>query len=127
MIATRRRSPPSSAEGSPSADESMYILIVPPSASPAQAKAFPPMWRAILEPVLLFSIPFAAYALFHLLQRRWPFIAELWTRGVVSTLAIVGLAAAIGGMALLGLSTRNQGTYIPAHIENGRLVPGRFE
>jgi hypothetical protein len=36
------------------------------------------MWRAILEPLLLFSIPFALYALFHLLQRRWPFVAESW-------------------------------------------------
>ncbi len=85
------------------------------------------MWRVLLEPLLFFATPFVAYALFHLLRRRWPFVAELWTPGAVSTLAICGLALAVAGMVLLGLSTRNTGTYIPAHIENGRLVPGRFE
>jgi hypothetical protein len=85
------------------------------------------MWRAILEPLLLFSIPFALYALFHLLQRRWPFVAESWSRGVVSTLTIAGLAIAVIGMVILGLTGLHQGAYVPAHIENGRLAPGRFE
>jgi hypothetical protein len=84
------------------------------------------MWRAILEPVLLFATPFVVYALFHLAQRRWPFVSELWTRGVVSTLTIAGLLVAIIGMLMLGLSARQQGAYVPAHIENGRLAPGRF-
>jgi hypothetical protein len=84
------------------------------------------MWRAIIETTLFFSAPFALYALFHLLQMRWPFVAELWTKGVVSTLTVAGLAIAVAGLLLLGLESRNQGTYMPAHIENGRLVPGRF-
>jgi hypothetical protein len=58
---------------------------------------------------------------------RWPFVAELWTKGVVSTLTVAGLAIAVAGLLLLGLESRNQGTYMPAHIENGRLVPGRFQ
>jgi Family of unknown function (DUF6111) len=85
------------------------------------------MWRAILEPALLFATPFVLYALFHLAQRRWPFVSELWTRGVVSTLTIAGLVIAIVGILMLGLSERNQGAYVPAHIENGRLAPGRFQ
>ncbi len=85
------------------------------------------MWRAVVETTLLFSAPFVLYAVFHLLQMRWPFVAELWHRGVVSTLTIAGLLAAVGGILLLGLGPRNQGTYLPAHIDNGRLVPGRFE
>ncbi len=85
------------------------------------------MWRVILEPLLLFATPFVAYALFHLLLRRWPFVSDLWTRGTVSTLTIAGLAVAIVGMVMLGASARSTGVYVPAHIENGRLVPGRFE
>ena len=85
------------------------------------------MWRVLIEPALLFATPFVLYALFHALQRRWPFVVELWSPGVVSTLAIAGLVVAIGGVLVLGLSTREQGAYVPAHIENGRLAPGRFE
>lgn len=85
------------------------------------------MWRAIVEPLLLFATPFVVYALFHLLQRRWPFVAELWSRGVVSTLAIAGLVVAIAGMVLLGLTGLHQGAYVPAHVEDGKLKPGRFQ
>lgn len=85
------------------------------------------MWRAVLETALFFSLPFALYAVFHLAQLRWPFVAELWHKGIVSTLTIAGLLLAVAGVLLLGLSTRNQGTYVPAHMENGRLAPGHFE
>ncbi|MBY6239654.1 DUF6111 family protein [Methylosinus sp. Sm6] len=86
------------------------------------------MWRVILQPLLLFVTPFVLYALYLLARRRFPFVAELWTRSVVSTLTIAGLAAAVAGFIALGvLTTRNQGAYVPAHIEDGRLAPGRFQ
>lgn len=85
------------------------------------------MWRAAVETLLLFSAPFALYAAFHLVQLRWPFVKELWHPGIVSTLTIAGLLVAVAGFVALGFSTRSQGTYVPAHIENGRLAPGRFE
>ncbi|MCC3244049.1 DUF6111 family protein [Methylocystis sp. WRRC1] len=85
------------------------------------------MWRAVVETALLFLTPFVAYALFHLLQRRWPFVRELWHGRIVSLLTIAGLVVAIGGMLALGLTERNQGVYVPAHVENGKLVPGRFQ
>ncbi|MGA8171384.1 MAG: DUF6111 family protein [Methylocystis sp.] len=85
------------------------------------------MWRVVIETTLFFSAPFALYAVFHLLQMRWPFVAELWHKGVVSTLTIAGLLFAVVGMLLVGLGPREQGAYVPAHIENGRLVPGRFK
>ena len=44
------------------------------------------MWRAIVETALLFLTPFVAYALFHLLQRRWPFVRELWHGRIVIVL-----------------------------------------
>ncbi|MFY9628800.1 MAG: DUF6111 family protein [Methylocystis sp.] len=85
------------------------------------------MWRAVIETTLLFSAPFVLYAVFHLAQLRWPFVAEFWHRGVVSTLTIAGLLVAVAGILFLGLGAREQGTYITAHVENGKLVPGRFE
>ncbi len=86
------------------------------------------MWRVIIQPALLFVTPFVAYALFLLASRRWPFVAEQWTRGVVSWLAIAGLLASVLGMIVFGvLYPRSQGAYVPAHIENGRLAPGRFQ
>ena len=85
------------------------------------------MWRAIIEPALLFLAPFGAYALFHLLQRRWPFVAELWRGRVVSWLVVAGLVVAIAGVVALGQVRLKQGVWIPAHVENGKLQPGRFE
>ncbi|ARN83048.1 DUF6111 family protein [Methylocystis bryophila] len=86
------------------------------------------MWRAFLETAFLFALPFILYAAFHLLFLRWPFVASLWTPGRISSLAIAGLALAVIGMLALGvLGPRERGAYVPAHIENGRLAPGRFE
>ena len=85
------------------------------------------MWRAIIEPALLFLAPFGAYALFHLLQRRWPFVAELWRGRVVSWLVVAGLVVAIAGVVALGQVRLQQGVWFPAHVENGKLQPGRFE
>ncbi len=85
------------------------------------------MWRALVETALLFLTPFFAYALFHGLQRRWPFVRELWHGRILSLLTIAGLLVAIGGVVIFGLTGRQQGVYIPAHVEDGRLKPGRFE
>jgi hypothetical protein len=84
------------------------------------------MWRAFVETALLFLTPFLAYALFHLLQMRWPFVAELWRGRTISVLTILGLVVAIAGMVTLGLTRTERGAYVPAHVENGRLVPGEF-
>ncbi len=84
------------------------------------------MWRAFLETVLLFLTPFLAYVALQLLQRRWPFVAELWHGRIVSALTIAGLLCAIAGMVALAFVGREQGAYVPAHVEHGRLVPGEF-
>ncbi|MEK4034634.1 DUF6111 family protein [Methylocystis sp. IM3] len=84
------------------------------------------MWRAFLETTLLFLTPFLVYVAFQLLQRRWPFVAELWHGRIVSALVIAGLLLAIAGVVAAGFTSREQGAYVPAHVENGRLVPGAF-
>ncbi len=86
------------------------------------------MLRVILEPALLFLSPFAAYIAYLYLRNRYPFAVDHWTRSAVSSLALAGLALAVAGVLLLGLfSERHAGAYVPAHIENGRLVPGHLE
>jgi len=86
------------------------------------------MWRVLWEPALLFLLPFIAYAGLLFLRRVAPFSSAYWTRGTVSVLTLAGLAAAIIFMLVYGfLAERHKGTYVPAHIEDGRLVPGRME
>ncbi len=85
------------------------------------------MWRVTLEMAALFLTPFAAYALYLSARRRWPFAIEHWSRGALSLLVLAGLAVAVAGTFALGLrAERHYGRYEPAHMENGRLVPGRW-
>lgn len=86
------------------------------------------MGRAILEPLALFLSPFALYAVYLALRVRYPLQVEHWTSLRVSILALAGLAAALLGLVLIDLlAPRGQGRYVPAHVENGVLVPGRIE
>jgi Family of unknown function (DUF6111) len=86
------------------------------------------MWRAILEPALLFASPFLAYAVYLALRRNYPLALEHWSKSAVSTLTLAGLVLALGGMLAFGIfAPRHEGAYIPAHIEGGKVVPGRIQ
>ena len=86
------------------------------------------MPRVLLESAGLFLLPFAVFALYLILRARYPLAVEHWTRGRVSWLALAGLAAAtLGLLALDALAPRGHGRYVPAHLDNGVIVPGRFE
>jgi hypothetical protein len=86
------------------------------------------MGRTLLEPLALFLSPFAAYAVYLILRARYPLAIDHWTGGRVSILTILGLAAAVLGLVFTNLlAPRGHGTYVPAHVENGVLVPGRIE
>jgi len=86
------------------------------------------MGRAVLETLSLFLAPFALFALYLLLRLRYPLALEHWTRGRLSLLTLAGLAAAVLGLFLLSLTAqRGHGVYVPAHVENGVIVPGHFQ
>lgn len=86
------------------------------------------MIRVIAEAIALFLVPFAAFAVFLLLRRRNPTSVDAWTGGTTAGLALAGLALAALAIFLFGFfEERPTGAYIPAHVENGRVVPGRFE
>ena len=86
------------------------------------------MSRAVLESLALFLSPFVVFALYLAVRARYPLAVEHWSRGRVSTLILIGLFVAIVGMFVFGFSARRgYGVAVPAHIENGALVPGRIE
>ena len=86
------------------------------------------MIRALSEPLAFFLVPFALYAGFLLLQLVNPFLIDNWTRRVVVPLTLAGLLLAVGSLVMVGLlAPRYEGGYVPAHEENGRIVPGRTQ
>jgi hypothetical protein len=86
------------------------------------------MARTVLEPLALFLSPFAIYAVYLALRARYPLEVEHWTRERLSILTLAGLVAAILWLVALDIfAPRGRGVYVPAHVENGVLVPGRIE
>ncbi len=86
------------------------------------------MWRAFAEPAALFLAPFVLYFVYLLALRRHPLHPTHWPGEARFGLTIAGLVVAVAGMLFFGLTAdREQGGYTPAHVENGRVVPGRFQ
>jgi predicted outer membrane lipoprotein len=84
------------------------------------------MLRALVEEILLFFVPFAAFATWLVVNRRNPFDVDNWS-GYKFILTLVGLLLAAAFLIYTGLiAERHMGAYDPPHMENGRLVPGRF-
>jgi amino acid transporter len=87
------------------------------------------MARTALIEVLLFIAPFAIYAIALFATRRDAREREHWHPRAVLSLAIAGLLLVIGGLVFF---THFGGappgsSYEPAHMEDGRLVPGRIK
>ena len=86
------------------------------------------MLRLVGEPLLLFSLPFIAYALFVLAYSARFEDGKAWSGLHVSRLGLAGLALALAGLLLFGFGAeRHRGAYVPAHVENGQLLPGRWQ
>jgi len=86
------------------------------------------MLRAAFESIGLFLLPFLAFAVYLILRLRYPLAVEHWTRGRMATLTLVGLVAVLAGLIALGFTgRRGKGLYVPAHVENGVLIPGHIE
>ena len=90
------------------------------------------MLRVVLQQLLLFLLPIAVYLAYALWQRRRARRAGVEPAGLAEGpwfwLIIGGLALSIAGFVTLGVSTDGRSlSYEPAHIENGRVVPGKIE
>jgi hypothetical protein len=84
------------------------------------------MIRPILFELVLFLAPFVAYALFLWATRSGVVDTSDWSIPRLMWLSVAALALVIASFLLLAeFSGAPPGTtYIPAHMENGRLVPG---
>ena len=84
------------------------------------------MIRPALTEVGIFLIPFAVYALFLVATRSGLLVQSSWTVIVIARLVVGSLVLVVISFVLLAQFSGGapNSTYIPAHIENGRLVPG---
>jgi hypothetical protein len=84
------------------------------------------MIRPLLQEVLIFLIPFLIYVVYLVATRAGVLHPQSWPLMRVAWLTIVALVLAIVSLFLLAdLSGAPPGsTYVPAHVEGGKLVPG---
>jgi len=84
------------------------------------------MIRPLLTEIGIFLIPFAAYAIFLIATRSGVLVSSSWPAHLVAKLVLGSLLLVIISFVLLAhfSGAPPDSTYIPAHIENGRLVPG---
>ena len=87
------------------------------------------MIRRILFDLLLFLLPFVLYAVYWRLARRGD-PEQAAKPHPWAMLFIAGLALVAASFVWIGLVEGNRdkgGVYVPAHNENGQVVPGRIE
>jgi hypothetical protein len=85
------------------------------------------MTRAILQELVLFLLPFVAFAFYLVIRRRNPLLWSSWSEQSV-WLVIAGLICVVISLFAAGLiAERRTGAYVPTHMENGRIVPGQFK
>jgi hypothetical protein len=84
------------------------------------------MIRTVLSEIGLFLIPFVIYAVFLLISRADIWGASAWTMGRLAALTIVSLMLVGGSFVILAQfgGAPPGSTYVPAHIEGGKFVPG---
>jgi hypothetical protein len=85
------------------------------------------MVRSLLTEFALFVAPFAAYALFLWATRAGVLHPDSWPLPIVAGLSLTAAVLMIGSFVVLAQLSGVPGgsSYVPAHMEKGRLVPGR--
>ena len=84
------------------------------------------MIRPVLTEVGIFLIPFAVYALFLIATRTGLLVQSSWPVHLIAKLVLGSLLMVVVSFILLAhfSGASPDSTYVPAHVENGRLVPG---
>jgi len=84
------------------------------------------MIRPALTEIGIFLVPFAVYAVFLVATRSGLLVQSSWPVTAIARLMLVALVLVIA--SLIGFAhftgAAPDSTYVPAHIDNGRLVPG---
>jgi len=84
------------------------------------------MIRPALTEIGIFLVPFGVYVLFLLATRSGVLVPSSWPTQQVARLVLGSLLLVILSLVMLANFSGGSpnSTYIPAHIENGKLVPG---
>jgi heme/copper-type cytochrome/quinol oxidase subunit 3 len=84
------------------------------------------MIRPVLTEVALFLAPFIAYAVFLWATRSGVLDPEAWSRPRLAWLTIAALVLLLGSFFVIAQFSRSRpgSNYVPAHVEDGKLVPG---
>jgi hypothetical protein len=84
------------------------------------------MIRPAFTEIGIFLIPFAIYALFLIATRSGLMLQSSWPLHIVARLALGSLLLVVVSFVVLAhfSGAAPNSTYVPAHIENGRLIPG---
>jgi hypothetical protein len=84
------------------------------------------MIRPIFTEIGLFLTPFVIYAGFLVATRSGVMDPAAWTMRKIAGLVIVSLVLVLGSFLLLAqFSGAPPGsTYVPAHVDDGKFVPG---
>ena len=87
------------------------------------------MLRPVFTEIALFLTPFAIYALFVWATREGILDPAAWSPQRLAWLTIIALTLMIGSFVFFAEFTGNppESAYVPAHVENGRLVPGTMK
>ena len=87
------------------------------------------MIRLFSIEVALFLAPFVLYASFLWATRKGILHPDQWRPKVLAALSLVAVALTAAGFVMIaefsGAPARS--TYVPAHLENGTLVPGTMK
>ena len=86
------------------------------------------MIRPILTEFAFFLAPFLAYAIYLLATRGGVLHPDDWSVRAVTWLTVASLVSLIGSFLLLAHYSGEPigSTYIPAHMEDGKFVPGQI-
>jgi len=84
------------------------------------------MIRSAVTEIGVFLIPFAVYALFLVATRSGLLATSSWPVVVIGRLLVGSLLLVLVSLILLAQfsGAPPDSTYFPAHVENGRVVPG---
>jgi hypothetical protein len=85
------------------------------------------MIRPVFTEIILFATPFVLYAVFLWATKAGVMDLESWPLSRIAWLLIAALALMVGSFVYFAHFTGSPpgSTYVPAHIEDGKFVPGQ--
>jgi hypothetical protein len=84
------------------------------------------MIRPVATEIALFLLPFVLYAVYLWATRAGVLHPDAWSWATLAWLTIAALGLMLGSFLVLAHFTGEAANspYVPAHIEDGKLVPG---